>query len=410
MQSAIRKAQYAMSKRSARLSLVFSCLGHAYMHLFTAFYFVIVLALEVDWALAYHELIELWMLGALLVGLGAIPAGWLGDRWSASGMMVVFFVGLGLSSIACGFLDSPTALLVGLAAIGLFASIYHPVGIAWLVKNAESRGKALGINGIFGSIGVASAGLTAGALIDSFGWRAAFIVPGVVSLATGLVLLAILRLGLITDGAERPASEVPPSRGDMLRVFVILVATMLIMGIIFQSTQAALPKVFDLRLRDIAGDGTFGIGAIVAGVYLLGGVMQVIGGHLADRYPLKPIYFSAFLFQVPILAGIAALGGVPLIGVAVLTVVLSTAALPAENMLLAHYTPRRHQGLAFGVKFVLAFATAPMALAVVAFVQERTGEFVWLFAALAVIAGVAALAALMLPARRQVAPLPAPAE
>ncbi len=410
MQSAIRKAQYAMSKRSARLSLVFSCLGHAYMHLFTAFYFVIVLALEVDWALAYHELIELWMLGALLVGLGAIPAGWLGDRWSASGMMVVFFIGLGLSSIACGFLDSPTALLVGLAAIGLFASIYHPVGIAWLVKNAESRGKALGINGIFGSIGVASAGLTAGALIDSFGWRAAFIVPGVVSLATGLVLLAILRLGLITDGAERPASEVPPSRGDMLRVFVILVATMLIMGIIFQSTQAALPKVFDLRLRDIAGDGTFGIGAIVAGVYLLGGVMQVIGGHLADRYPLKPIYFSAFLFQVPILAGIAALGGVPLIGVAVLTVVLSTAALPAENMLLAHYTPRRHQGLAFGVKFVLAFATAPMALAVVAFVQERTGEFVWLFAALAVIAGVAALAALMLPARRQVAPLPAPAE
>lgn len=325
-------------------------------------------------------------------------------------MMVVFFVGLGLSAIVCGFLDSPTALLVGLAAIGLFASIYHPVGIAWLVKNAESRGKALGINGICGSIGVASAGLTAGALIDSFGWRAAFIAPGVVSLGTGLVLMAILRLGLVTDGAERPAGDVPPSRGDMLRVFVILVATMLIMGIIFQATQAALPKVFDLRLRDIAGDGTFGIGAIVAGVYLVGGVMQVIGGHLADRYPLKPIYFSAFLLQVPILAGIAALSGLPLIGVAVLTVVLSTAALPAENMMLAHYAPRRHQSLAFGVKFVLAFATAPLALAVVAFVQERTGEFVWLFAALAGIAGIAALAAMMLPAQRQAAPLPAAAE
>lgn len=399
-----------MSKRSARLSLVFSCLGHAYMHLFTAFYFVIVLALEVDWALAYHELIELWMLGALLVGLGAIPAGWLGDRWSAGGMMVVFFVGLGLSAIVCGLLDSPAALLVGLAAIGLFASIYHPVGIAWLVKNAEAPGKALGINGIFGSIGVASAGLTAGALIDSFGWRAAFIVPGVVSLATGLVLLATLRLGLITEGGERSAGEAPPSRSDMLRVFVILVATMLIMGVIFQSTQAALPKVFDLRLRDIAGEGTFGIGAIVAGVYLVGGVMQVVGGHLADRCPLKPIYFSAFLLQVPILAGIAALSGLPLIGVAVLTVVLSTAALPAENMLLAHYTPQRHQSLAFGVKFVLAFTTAPLALAVVAFVQERTGEFAWLFAALAAIAGIAGLAALMLPAHRQTEPLPAAAE
>ena len=72
-----------MSSTGGRVTLAFSCLGHAYMHLFTAFYFVIVLALEADWELPYHELIELWTLGALLVGLGAIPAGWLSDRWSA---------------------------------------------------------------------------------------------------------------------------------------------------------------------------------------------------------------------------------------------------------------------------------------------------------------------------------------
>jgi MFS family permease len=203
-----------MPASSARLSLLFSCLGHAYMHLFTAFYFVIVLALEVDWRLPYHELIKLWTLGALLVGLGALPAGWLGDRWSATGMMVVYFLGLGLAGIVCGLLDTPTALLVGLAAIGLFASIYHPVGIAWLVRNAERRGKALGINGIFGSVGVALAGLTAGALIDAFGWRAAFIVPGVVSLATGLGLLVCLRLGLVVEGAARPTGEGAGSRGD----------------------------------------------------------------------------------------------------------------------------------------------------------------------------------------------------
>ncbi len=397
------------SAPSARLPLVFSCLGHAYMHLFTAFYFVIVLSLEVDWRLPYHELIELWTLGALLVGLGALPAGWIADRWSASGMMVVYFCGLGLAGIACGFLDTPTALLAGLASIGLFASIYHPVGIAWLVRNAKSRGKALGINGIFGSIGVAAAGLTAGALIDAFGWRAAFIVPGVVSLATGLVLLACLRLGLVSEGTTAPSSETKGRPGDMARVFAVLVLTMLIMGIVFQSTQAAMPKVFDLRLRDIAGDGAFGIGAIIAGVYLLGGVTQVIGGHMADRFPLKPIYLAAFLFQVPVLAGLAAFGGLPLIGAAVLAVVLTTAALPAENMLLARHTPPRHQSLAFGVKFVLAFATAPLALAFVSYIQERTGEFVWLFLSLAAVASVAALAALLLPGEDR-RPLPAPAE
>ena len=89
-----------MAIRSERLSVIFSCLGHAYMHMFTAFYFVIVLAIEIDWQMPFHELIKLWTLGALLVGLAALPAGWLGDRWSSSGMMVIFFMGLGVLALA----------------------------------------------------------------------------------------------------------------------------------------------------------------------------------------------------------------------------------------------------------------------------------------------------------------------
>ncbi len=398
-----------MAQGSARLPLVFSCLGHAYMHLFTAFYFVIVLALEDAWTLPYHELIELWTLGALLVGLVALPAGWLGDRWSASGMMVVFFVGLGAAGIVCGLVDSQSAMFLGLTAIGLFASIYHPVGIAWLVRNAKSRGKALGINGIFGGLGIASAALAAGALIDLSGWRAAFIIPGVVSVATGLVLFACLRMGLIVEAEVQPKSETGESRGDMVRVYVILLLTMVTMGIVFQATQTAMPKVFDLRLRDIAGDGIFGIGMIVALVYVSGSLMQLVGGYMADKYPLKPIYAGAFLFQIPVLAGVAAFGGLPLIGLAVAVVVLTSAPLPAENMLLARYTPARHHGLAYGIKFVLAFATAPLSIMLVSRIQERTGEFLWLFLILAALAGLAMLAALLLPGewRRRTAPVAA---
>lgn len=398
-----------MSSRSARISLVFSCLGHTYVHLFTAFYFVIVLALEEAWALPYHELVELWTLGALLVGLGALPAGWLGDRWSPSGMMVTYFVGLGSASIFCGLVDAKLALLVGLSAVGLFCSIYHPVGIAWLIRNAARRGKALGVNGVFGSIGIAGAGIVAGTLIDLFGWRAAFILPGVVCLLTGLGLLVCLRLGLVEEGTPPRAADPPPSRSDMLRVFAILLLTMFFMGLIFQGTQAALPKVFDLRLRDIAGEGAFGIGLILAGVYTVGGIMQIVGGYLADRYPLKPIYICVYLFQVPVLAALAGVSGLPLIAVAMLIVLLSTVGLPAENMLLARYTPMRHHSLVFGVKFVLSFGAAPLAIAFAAFVQERSGEFTWLFLSLAGLAAAAMLAALLLPAEgeRGVAPLAA---
>jgi len=400
-----------MEPSSRTLPIVFSCLGHAYMHLFTAFYFVIVLALERDWALPYHELIKLWTLGSLLVGLGALPAGWLGDRWSAAGMMVVFFMGMGAAGIVCGLVDGPVAMLIGLGAIGLFSSIYHPVGIAWLVRNARQRGKALGINGIFGSVGVAASGLVAGALIDLYGWRAAFIVPGVVSLVTGLALLVCLRLGLVGQGETVATKESPPGRGDMVRAFTVLLLTMLVMGIIFQATQAAMPKVFDLRLRDIAGNGAFGIGVIVALVYTAGGIMQLAGGHMADKYPLKPIYIGAFLLQIPVMAAFALLGGIPLIGVAMMAVLLSTAALPAENMLLARYTPAKHHGLAYGIKFVLAFGTAPLALMLVSAIQARTGEFSWLFMILATLAGLAAVAAIMLPGEwRTARPAVVPAE
>jgi len=187
---------------------------------------------------------------------------------------------------------------------------------------------------------------------------------------------------------------------------------MLIMGVVFQATQAAMPKVFDLRLRDIAGDGAFGIGALVAVVYTAGGIMQLAGGHMADKYALKPIYIGAFLFQVPVMAAFGLIGGMPLIGVAMAAVLLTAVALPAENMMLARYTPTKHHGLAYGVKFVLAFGSAPLSLMLVSAIQARTGEFAWLFLILAALAGLATLASILLPGewRRRPAPVAAPAE
>ena len=398
-----------MSSTGGRVTLAFSCLGHAYMHLFTAVYFVIVLALEADWGLPYHELIELWTLGALLVGVGAIPAGWLSDRWSAAGMMIVMFVGLGLAGIVCAFLETPAALLLGLSAIGLFSAIYHPVGIAWLVKSADRPGRALGINGVFGSVGIAAAGLMAGALIDFHGWRAAFFVPGVIALATGFALFVCWRLGMIEEGSARRAPP-PASRGDMVRVFTVLLLTMLAMGIIFQANQAAMPKVFDLRLRNLVGEGTFGIGALVALVYLAGGLMQMVGGYLADRYALKPIYLFSWVLQVPVLVGIGLFSGLPLLVLATMTVLLGAGALPAENLLLNRYSPEKHRGLAFGIKYVIAFGSAPIALQLVAKMNALTGEFLWLFVSLAIMAAVATVAAILLPGGWRRPPEPALAE
>ncbi|MCB1714408.1 MAG: MFS transporter [Candidatus Competibacteraceae bacterium] len=385
-----------MSTLSARLSLIFSCLGHAIMHLLAAFYFVIVLQLEQEWQLPYHELIELWTLGALLIGVGAIPAGWLGDHWSAPGMMIVMFLGMGAASIACGLSATPGGLLLGLSALGLFASIYHPVAIAWLMRNAVAQGKALGVNGIFGSAGVAGSGILTGFLIDAYSWRVAFILPGVVSLLAGLLLWWCCWRRIIVDTRTDLKAETPPSRDDMLRGFGILLLTMLVMGIAFHAMQTALPKMFSLRL-DFT-DSALGIGALIAGVYAISGIMQIVGGHLADRFALKQVYLIGLLLQVPMLALVAQATGMPLIVAATMAIFLNSSVLPAENMLIARYTPAHRRALAYGIKFVLAFSCAPLAVMLVSYIHARTGDFIWLYWLVAVCMLLAFLAALLLPA------------
>src|SRR5579864_6898321 len=211
-----------MSSRSAKLAVGFANVGHLLTHMLMLLYPTVVLALEGHYGLTYGELIVLFMLANVLYGLAALPAGWLGDRWSAERMMVIFFAGSGAAALLTGFASGPVGLAIGLSGIGLFGAIYHPVGVAWLVRNAESRGKMLGWNGIFGSLGVGFAPLVAASLSDLASWRAAFIVPGAVSLALGLALSLLVRskhvVALKTD--RKPEPE--PERGEARRVFFVL--------------------------------------------------------------------------------------------------------------------------------------------------------------------------------------------
>ena len=140
---------------------------------------------------------------------------------------------------------------------------------------------------------------------------------------------------------------------------------------------------------------------MVAGVYAAAGIMQMVGGYLADRYPLKTVYVTAILVQVPAIWLAATFSGVPLVLIAAFMVMSGAAQLPAENMLLARYTPEHRHGLVFGIKFVLSFGAAPVAVQLVAIVSARTGSFYWVFAVLTVVALVAFAAAAFLPSSNQ---------
>jgi MFS family permease len=392
---------------SSRLTVGFSNIGHMYTHLFMLLYPTVVLALEGEFSKPYGELLSFSLLGFILFGAGAVPAGWLGDRWSAKGMMAVFFLGLGSGAVLTGLARSPLQIGAGLAVIGLFASVYHPVGIALLVSHAKSRGTALGINGVFGNLGTAAAALVAGALTDLISWRAAFIVPGMVAIATGLVFVMVAPGGRVAEAAPEARGKAPPqfSRRVIFRAMAVLSITLLCGGLIYQVTSVALPKVFAQRITDFSVGGALSVGGWVTAVYLFSSGAQLLGGYLADRLPLKGVYVLAYTFQLPIFLFAAIASGYPLLVASAVLVSLNVGAAPAESSLIAHYSPAKWRATAFGAKFAVALGVSALGIPLVALIHSTTGGFFWLYVTLAGLAGILAVAGLFLPPgeRRKVA-------
>ncbi len=395
---------------SNRIAVAFANVAHFYAHVLMLLYPTVVLALEGAFGLSYGELLTLALPGFVLFGVAALPAGWLGDRWSAHGMMALFFLGSGAAAILTGLAASALELAAGLALIGLFASIYHPVGTAVVVGNAVNRGRALGVNGVFGSAGVALAPLIASGLLGAMGWRSAFLLPGALSMLTGLGFLYAARRGVGRRRIARPPDPAV-SRADSIRGLGIVAVTTLAVGLIAQALMVGLPKLFDVSVALFASAGPVGTGGLVTAALLFGMAGQYVGGRLADAWPLERVYVGMMAMAAPVAVLAAGLRELPLVAACAAVMMLTSAAVPSENSLVARYCPRDWRATAYGVKFVLALGVSSLAVPMVGAIYDRFGGFYWLFVAIALLAALVAACGLFLPpARRAVIPVAAPAE
>lgn len=384
--------------RDDRGRFFFLNLGHAYDHLFMLLFPTVVLALEVAWGRPYSELLPLAVGGFIAFGAGAVPAGWLGDRWSRKHMMTLFFVGIGLSSVATGLASGPVGLAIGLTAIGLFASIYHPVGVAMVVQGVTDVGRRLGINGVAGNLGVAAAALAAGALIELAGWRAAFIVPGVIAVCTGLAFALCTSQAPAEEPAKRQGGAGEPMRipASLIRIFVVLALVTLFGGLIFNATLVSLPKVFAVRLTELTSS-TFGVAGLVSIVYVFGAMAQVVVGYLLDRYPLRLIMIAMAGLQIPFLLAAAQAHNLALVLVSAGMMLTIFGAIPITDTLVARNTPDQWRSRIYALKYLIALGISAAAVPLVSVVYGVSGDFVWLFAPFAVLSLLIALIAAMLP-------------
>lgn len=384
----------------ARRVINFVNVAHLFDHMFMLVFPTAVLAMEPDFGRSYGELLALSIGGFIAFGAGSIPSGWLGDKWSRRNMLGVFFIGIGFAAVFAGLTSSMLTLAIALTLMGLFASIYHPVGTAMLTAHADSLGpeklgRELGANGVWGNIGVACAALVTGALAQFFGWRFAFIIPGLMSIGFGIAYLV-----MVPEHASPPRKGGKPQkavpRAIAIRAFAVLAVVGVSGGVVFNAATIVLPKLFSERMHDLIGTPV-GISLLVFVVYLAGAMAQLIIGRLVDRYTLKQIFVPVAFLQAPclLIAGYTGNWWLILPCLGIMFAVFGQVTI--NDTMVARYTSDEWRARAFSLRYLLSFGASATAVPLIALVYERGGGFDTLFGVLAALGFSIFLAALAFP-------------
>lgn len=339
--------------------------AHFFDHFMLLVYATAVIAMAPEFGLSYGEGIALATGLFACFGLFSLPAGWLADRWSRRHMLAVFWLGGGLSMILTGLAASPWQLVAAMTAVGIFAAIYHPVGTSMLISVAGASGRALGFNGVFGNLGVASAPLVTGLILDLWGWRLAFMLPGLVMIAFGLAFAMIVPSGAAAPAPGAASAARPAGALDLKLVVIILGLTVLAGGFTFNTVTVALPKFVVEELPGFTAALAFA-GTIATFIYLAGAVTQIIVGRLADRFPLASTFFVLAMFQVVGFAGMALLSGPAALAAAVFSLSAVYGQVLVNDLIIARNVADRWRARAFALRYMLGFAASAGAVPLIA--------------------------------------------
>jgi MFS family permease len=348
---------------------------------------------------AYGPILALATGMFVLYGLFSLPQGWLAERIGRKALMTIFFLGSGASLITCGFAVTPLQLGAALGAVGLFAAIYHPIGTPMLIETAGSRpGRAIGINGVFGNVGVSLAPVVTAFLAHQFGWRAAFIAPGALGVLLGLLWR---REPWHEAAARRRASPFPPvPRHLVRRAVIVLLLIAAVSGLVFNAFALLLPKLLQDRL---ASDPRFlpmvGTAAFVAS--LCGALTQFSVGRLIDRTTLKRVFLPISVVLCPAMAALSYARGwlvLPLAGAVAASIF---GQVTVNDTMAARYIAPEMRARMYSWRFFVGFAGAAGAAPVVATLQERTGSLALVMLVLAGFSVVTLGCALFFPDRKE---------
>ncbi len=377
-------------------------IGHALDHMFLLIFATAVTSIAKDFGISrWEDMMPYGVAAFFFFGIGSLPAGRLGDLWGRRPMMIVFFIGIGLSAILVSITQSPLQLALALALLGCFASIYHPVGIPMLVQGETRPGRAIGINGLSGNLGLAAAALVTGLFVKYFGWRMAFVIPGIVTLLLGVLFAFIVK------PSPAPATKKKSATGShegmsMRKLLLIMTIASTSGSMMFNFSTNSNFELLTDRFVQISQDPAQ-IGFYLAMVYAAASFTQLLVGTLIDKIALKPLYLGIVAIQLVALAAATTSGGWMFYASLILFMAAIFGAIPFTDAMIVRYVDDAMRSRVAGMRLAVALGASSLAVWLIGPIVKQAG-FGRLLAVMAATSCITLCVVSLLP--KQKAPVP----
>ncbi len=375
-------------------------LGHAMDHWVLAIFLYTVSVIAGVWGSDWKELTPYAFGASFMFGAGSIVSGRLGDQWGRRVMMVIFFAGMGVSSLVIALCQNAWQIGVAMTLMGAFASIYHPVGIPMLVQHAKNPGFIIGVNGLVGNLGIALGSSVSVLLATRYGWQMAYIVPGVICL-----LAAVAFAVMVPKEEEAPAKrksrmlDLPPA--VMAKVFFIMTCAAVTGSIVFNFTTNGNGEMLKARIAELAAN-PFLLSMALLVIFSVASLMQLVVGALIDKYPLKNVYLPILVCQIPLFVLASYVDGWALLVVTTLFMVFVFGAIPFTDAMIVRYIDDRLRSRVTGMRLAIGFGVSSLVTAAIGPSVKAAG-FPTLLMVLAGVAALTTLAISFLPSEREAA-------
>ena len=389
--------------------------SHFFTHTYMSILPAVLVAMTAERGMSFTAIGLITNVGYFLYGLGSFPAGYLSDRIGSKRVLTIGIAGMAVSSVLVGLSQGLVAFAIAYALLGLFASIHHPAGLSLIARRVENRrGKAMGVHGVLGNVGMMLAPLVASLGLMFFrSWRAAYLIYGAIGLVFAVIMYrtpieqeadldwrtlcrwrglfkrgdreAIETGACSRGGAQQPGKVVYPI--SLLFLFVGAVLS----GFIFRGSLTFFPALLQREVYFINSSEEPAVlaGTVTSMILALGLIGAWFGGWVNDkikRPELVPI--AIFLVIGPVLYMIGKFSDSRLLVVSCLFSLVYYAWQPSHNYLLSRYTRKASQGVGFGINFFLLFGVGSVAAFIGGYVADKysVDRFYLVMAAVAVAA------------------------